>query len=165
MKKILIYVYLIVLVGFMGWLGYKGVAKFRAKEEVEKSQNSLSAIFEKLGVPEAATEQLAMLVYFNSECEHCQYEIKEIQTNLDKFGDVRLALVSHEEPEQAVAFLAKHQLQDYYLSSSRDQVLSAFTGGVPQLLIYRDNELVRHFRGEVKMEAILKALDEAIMLK
>jgi len=159
MKKILIYVYLILLIGFIGWLGYKGVSKLLAKEEVEESQNSLSAIFKKLGVQEAATDQSTILVYFNSECEHCQYEIQEIQTHLHKFANVQLAFVSHEPPAQARAFLAQHDLQDYYLSSSRDQVLRAFMGGVPQLLIYRDGELVRHFRGEVKMETILETLE------
>ena len=158
MKKILIYVYLILLVGFIGWLGYKGVSKFQAKEAVEESQNSLEAIFEKLGVQESEINLATMIVYFNSECEHCQYEIQEIQNNLEKFQDITLAFVSHEPPEQAHAFLTQHQLQDYYLSSNRDQVLSAFTGGVPQLLIYKDNELVRHFKGEVKIEAVLAVL-------
>ncbi|MCP4458861.1 MAG: redoxin domain-containing protein [Cytophagales bacterium] len=159
MKKTLVYVYLTVLVGFIGWLGYKGVSKFQTKREIEGSQNSLESIYGKLGVQGGEISRQTMIVYFNSECEHCQYEVQEIQNNLNRFREVTLAFVSHEPQEQAKAFLTRHQLQDYYLASSRDQVLSAFTGGVPQLLIYKDNDLTQHFKGEVKMEAILASLE------
>ncbi|MCP4458860.1 MAG: hypothetical protein GY816_12685 [Cytophagales bacterium] len=84
MKKLLVFVYLALLIGFLSWLGYKGVSKLQAKEEISDSQNTLISIFEKLGVQEEEADMEIILVYFNSEYEHCQFEIKEIQNNLDR---------------------------------------------------------------------------------
>lgn len=142
------------------WLGVTSISSLKEREHREEIQNKLSSIFESLGIQNDLVDGAILLVYFNSECEHCQWEVREISENLARFENIKLAFVSHEPEEQARAFLTQHKLESFYLKVSADRVMSSFDGGVPQILIYKKGLLERHYRGEVRIEVILEVLDD-----
>lgn len=158
MKKKMILLIGLIIAGLITWLGFSSISSLKEKEGRQEIQKNLSSIFESFGIHDDSYDETVLLVYFNSECEYCQWEVREISENLERFENITLAFVSHEPEEQARAFLAKHNLEQSYLKVSADRVISSFDGGVPQIFIFKMGLLEKHFRGEVKIEGILKAL-------
>jgi thioredoxin-related protein len=105
-----------------------------------------------------------LLVHFNSECEHCQYELDELSKNLNALQHATILLMSSEN----IAVI-KETAQDLgladtpnvsFLKINRDNVFENFGSlSTPHIFIY-DNEhkLIKEFKGETKMEAILQYL-------
>lgn len=143
---------------FMLWFGASTLKNLIKKERIMGIHNSLSLTLGELGTSQLINKP-TVLFFFNSECEHCQWEVNEVSKNLDLFNNNSLLFVSFEPRDEAIEFLQKHQLSQYYLEASPDKVMSTFTGGVPQTFIYKNDNLVKHFKGEVKIEAILNALE------
>ena len=121
--------------------------------------NSLSAMFRSLGIDAATPAGVSMLLYFNSECEHCQWEVKQLSENIDQFADVNLAMVSLEPTDSAYQFLKKHSLEQYFIETNPENIMKTFSGGVPQIFIYEEGELRKKFKGEVKIEVLLEAIE------
>ena len=144
----------------VSWMGYTSVKKLDTKQTITKRQSDLSAMLSQLGQANLNESTSTILIFFNSECEYCQSEIKEIGKNIDQFNQHQLLLASFEREEEAVSFLYEYGLSNHYVKSTPDKVLGAFSGGVPQTLIYHQGKLTRHFKDEVKIEAILEALEE-----
>jgi hypothetical protein len=70
-----------------------------------------------------------------------------------------LLLASFEPQNEAIQFLKEHNLAEHYVNVNPDLLTSTIMGGVPQTFIYKNGELQKHFKGEVKIEAILKVLE------
>jgi len=110
------------------------------------------------------------IIYFNSECEHCQYEIKAIKENIEQFANSNIVMVSGESREAILAFAKEYELSEYsnihVLEDKDDTFFSTFGSNmVPSIFIYGKNKmLIKHFKGETKISAILKYLhqDEAV---
>lgn len=150
----------LLIAGLLTWLGFSSIASLKEKRGRQEIQKNLSSLFESLSVQTDLADESVLFVYFNSECEFCQWEVREIGENLDRFENTKIAFVSHEPEDQARSFLAKHRLESFYLEVPTDRVMSSFDGGVPQIFIYKKGLLKEHFRGEVKVEAILKTLTD-----
>lgn len=158
-KKIVIIIIGAAIFIFILWFGASTMKNLIKKERIKGIQNSLSLTLNELGTSQLINKPTA-LFFFNSECEHCQWEVKEVSKNLDLFEGYHLLFVSFEPRIEAIDFLQKHQLSQYYLEAAPDKVMSTFNGGVPQTFIYKNDELVKHFKGEVKIEAILNTLED-----
>lgn len=115
-------------------------------------------MFISLGLEASVLSEKTMLIYFNSECEHCQWEVKQFSENINQFQDVNLAFVSLEPSDSAYQFLEKHSLQQYFIETHPENIMKTFSGGVPQVFIYEGDELKEKFRGEVKIEKLLEAI-------
>jgi peroxiredoxin len=109
-------------------------------------------------------EKPTVIVYFNTECEHCQYEAKQIVKYQDRFKDVNLYMLSAENIAQIKAFARKMDLDKISnlelgkITVKESFEVFAFTS-IPDILIYNaSGELQKHFKGETKIEAILKYL-------
>jgi thiol-disulfide isomerase/thioredoxin len=105
-----------------------------------------------------------VIVYFNTECEHCQYEATQIVKYQDKFKDINLYMLSAENIAQIKAFAHKmgldkiSNLEMGKITVKESFEVFAFTS-IPDILIYNaSGELQKHFKGETKIEAILKYL-------
>lgn len=107
----------------------------------------------------------ALIIYFNPECEHCQYEARAIRDSLHRFAATNVMLVSDEPLERLQQFAQEYDLADqpniHILYDEKRQFKDFFgTSMVPSIFIYnREQQLVKHFKGETKIEAILKYLD------
>ncbi len=109
-------------------------------------------------------EQVTLLIYFNSECGYCQYEATELVKQADKLQAVNIMMVSSESISQIKTFYQKYNLskiKHLQILKANQQDFYQYFGltGVPNILIYNtQNQLIKHFQGETKMEAIISSL-------
>ncbi|ELR69721.1 hypothetical protein C900_04698 [Fulvivirga imtechensis AK7] len=155
-KAILTLAFLLLLT--IGWVGFKGIRRLNKKAAIEKKQGDLSLMLNQINQADTDITPTTILIFFNSECEHCQEEIKEVSKNIGELKKYQLFLISYEPENEALAFLSRYNLSNFYLKSSPEKVISAFEGSVPQTLIYKKGKLIQHFKGEVKIETILDLL-------
>ena len=160
MKKRVIIIFGVLIILATTWIGYNGIKKLNKKVSIRNSQNDLTQILNGLSHTISDEAPFTILIFFNSGCEHCQWVIQEISKKIDQFSNHQLLLASFEPELEAISFLNRYGLSDYYIKSTPEKVMTSFSGGVPQTLIYRDGKLVKHFKGEVKTEAILEVLEE-----
>ena len=108
-------------------------------------------------------EQAYLIVYFNSECEHCQNEAEQIGKQIDEFDIYQILMISYETKETILAFREKHKLINpsiTFLQDSEYQFDDIFGNSpIPTSFIYnKKRALVKQFKGEVKTEALLNYL-------
>ena len=106
-----------------------------------------------------------MFVYYNSECEFCNEEAKMIQENSTKFSNMQLVFISNESPAAIMAFATKHKLNNYdtisFLSDRKMSFRTTFdVKSLPCMVLYnKDKQLIEKIRGQIKVEALLKKLN------
>ncbi len=171
MRKKLLVVIVISTIGLITWLVYSSVCKLRQKEirkEIVSSVPSLS--FQDLNgnsvlLNEIIAEPKPMvLILFNSECEHCQNETMSISENIDQFDEAMIVFISAEEIDVIRSFGETYSLlgrenilwgQVDYLELTA--VFKSFS--YPNIFIYgKDGHLLKEFKGETRVEAILKVV-------
>lgn len=160
MKRRLVIFLSLGLLLLIGWAVIRIINLSEEKKANEETLQSLDATCNSLGVKLPGHKPYTLLVYFNSECEHCQWELKQLDANLNALNECNLALFSHEPQEQADNYLKTSPLGPFYKHAPIENVMNTFKGGVPQLYIYHNGQLVKHFKGEVKIDAILAVLDK-----
>ncbi|MEM9389001.1 MAG: hypothetical protein AAGA02_00930 [Bacteroidota bacterium] len=160
MRKFFVVVALIPISTALVWMVYYSVKKINSNSKIDLAQNQLSRLFSSLDLAIENVNDPAIIVYFNSECEHCQSEIKSIVKKINSFESHQLFFISHEPQTQALEFLKNYNLEENYIISNPEKVMNAFSGGVPQTLIYSNGLLKKHFKGEVSVEAVLNAIND-----
>lgn len=171
-KKYVILIIFILLFSITGILLYKTVNKIEAKKKIsEKLQNLpeltlLTTDSTHFHNSKINPNQPSVLIYFNSECQFCQYEAKEIKNNILDFKDVNLLMISTEPLSKISAFAKDHDLinipQIQFLQINEEDVYETFGGiSVPSIFIYGpDQKLIKQYRGETKMEAVLQYIKD-----
>ena len=159
MKKKLLIIIGLLVIGLLSWMGYSSIQKLDQKSKLEVIVQNLSSLTNNLGLEVANTDQPAIFMYFNSDCHFCQWEMKEIGENMEKFQNHQLLLASFEPKSEALDFLQQYNLAQHYVEVNPDVLTNTIRGGVPQTFIYENGLLQKHFKGEVKIEAILEVLD------
>ena len=154
MKKILISLTAIILAGIIGWFSYQNHLEHNEQRIYEQKIKSISALYTSLGLQSHPSEKFIMVVYFNSECEHCHWQIEEISKNIILFKNIRMIFVSSEPESQAIDYLSKHKLESTYVNTDSENIFNTFTGGVPQILIYENEQLRKHFVGETEISLL-----------
>lgn len=101
-----------------------------------------------------------LVVYFNSECDHCEREVKDFGENLNKFSGIKLVFVSSEPSDQAISFLSKYNLNKFHVETDTEDIINTFIGGVPQVFVYFDGKLDQHFVGETSVDVIIESLNQ-----
>ena len=105
--------------------------------------------------------------YFNSECDFCQAEIRDILRNIKKFEGIQLLFVSFEPIQKIIMFQATYKLDIYdnivFLSDYKNTFSETFgVKTLPSSLVYDKNgKLVSRNNGVVKVDYLLKALKAA----
>lgn len=144
------------------------IQKISHESEVESIRQSLEdfPLIESDGNQTSSTalcNGTAVLILFNSTCEHCQAEIKDIQNHHVLFKETTIALVSTEPLEVINTFASDLKLDNlshlkcYHVSS--DDLYKHFgTVSYPELYIYKNLRLKSHHKGETKAEVILENL-------
>lgn len=165
------------LVGFVllltaGWLIAHTFHTYREKKDAEEKVQTLQhCCFEsQQGGPTCLDgfnpNQPTVIIYFNPECEHCQYEATEIGRQPDRFAKANMILITPDDSTQRIeAFADKYKLWQVdnlvILYDRKSQFRKYFgTSVFPSVFIYgKDKRLKKQFIGEVKMEAVLKIID------
>lgn len=172
-RRIILIVALFMVSLLVGWIYFQNQAKTKAKSQLKAGLQNLPE-FEFAAIPGMskfdngllALDKPLLLVYFNSECEHCQYEVQEICRNADGFQNKQVVLVSSEDEEAIHKFSEEYELSAYpfikVAKTEAEQFYKTFgTTSTPSVFIYnKDRKLVKDFKGEVKIETLLKYLSE-----
>jgi ahpC/TSA family len=167
-KKVII----VVVVLFLVVMGVQVLKKLQHKEQVQQALAILpefsfctleGASFTNAQLPQ---NNKIVFIYFNTECEYCFYETKDISEQLERFKATTLLLVSNEKKEAIKAFAIKQNLQDksqvIFLQDSTYTFAKQFeANSIPYILVYdaQGKLLLRH-KGQIRAEKLLQLLDE-----
>jgi thioredoxin-related protein len=167
LKKSLVTAGFTTLFALVLFMVYSIVEKVYAKKSVQnKIQNlSVAQLFKMDSTQFQMTSgRPILLFFFNSQCEHCQYELTELKKNLSSFEAVSVLLMSSENiatiKEAAQKFELAASPNAEFVKINRDDVFDNYGSlSVPHLFLYgADRKLIKEFKGETKIEAILQYL-------
>ncbi|HEU5289744.1 MAG TPA: redoxin domain-containing protein [Cyclobacteriaceae bacterium] len=169
MRIVIKWVLLIVLLCTVGWLTNLAFKKVEAgkstKERLSTMPELLLITLDSTTINVSAfIEKSLVLIYFNSECEHCRYEAKDIKNNIASFSKVSIVFMSSESLANILDFAETTGLKNhnniFFTQISSSDAFAAFGNlSVPHIFIYgHDKKLRKEFKGETKAEAILKYL-------
>ena len=111
-----------------------------------------------------SSNRKSILVYFDSGCEHCQYELNQIFINKNSFRDSDVVLMSSELISTIKIYAETNYPVDLanirFAKINQTDAYNTFGSlAVPQIFIYgTDGVLIKEFRGETKMEVVLQYL-------
>jgi thioredoxin-related protein len=107
------------------------------------------------------TKRTKLILYFNSECEHCEKQAKWLSKDIELLSDLEMVFVSFEEMNAIKKFRDLYNfnqknvkfLQDARLTFSNIFEVESF----PSILIYnKKGRLIHKFEGETKVEKLLE---------
>ncbi len=173
MKEIIKIVFPIILFLGVGFMLFKTFKKIEQKNTIALQIKKIPDFEfleiqsnEKFSSKSLKKDIPVLFVYFNTECEHCRYEIKQISHNINKFENCQIIMISIEEPEILKTFTKKHNLlnkKNITILYDKDLMFEEIFGNCPfptSFIYNKKRELVKTFKGEVKIEALLKYLNE-----
>ncbi|MCU0447023.1 MAG: redoxin domain-containing protein [Microscillaceae bacterium] len=105
-KFLIISLLLVLVVSLFAW----SIQRSQARKQAQASRQSLPNFsfydLDSLHVNRAslASGKPTLLIYFNSECEHCQYEATELVKNSSRLKSANVVLVSSEPIRKIKAF-------------------------------------------------------------
>jgi peroxiredoxin len=107
-----------------------------------------------------------VIIYFHPECEHCRYEAAEIGQNAADFGKCQLVMVTPDDSLPRIkAFCTENHLwevDNIEILTDKKNHFPGFFGktGIPSVFVYNtERKLIRFFRGETKIEAIINSIN------
>jgi hypothetical protein len=169
MKKLILYSLIALILTVLTLLASGIVKKMDRKALIEKKISSFPA-FTYLTLTGSSfnsrnlTEGPVMIVRFNPDCEHCEYEISEIAKSSIPSSGIKILLISDAERDRVVSFL-----DPFDLPGDKNIIPLLDTAGtfgevfgtdfIPSIYIYgRDLSLIKSLQGEYKIETILNYL-------
>jgi peroxiredoxin len=105
-----------------------------------------------------------VLIFFHTECEHCQNEVSEIKKHIELFEKTKVYFISIEPIDTIKKFTITNNLTSYSNLSFKhiEGIDSNKQFGIvtfPTIFIYgKENNLLKQYLGEAKLEAITKYL-------
>lgn len=150
----------------------RSVSNLKQKEKALHNKKELSRIMGSLSkasshATELNYEKPTLVLYFNSECEYCQEEFAELESNISGTEDLQICAVSYQTINEIESFAMKYRLlgrPNFFLFQIRpDQVVSTFgKTNVPQIFVYKNNSLVNEYKSKTELKAILRALNDEL---
>lgn len=168
-KRKIIILMVVMVVGLVSFLVAKTISKINHKKEVTEQiaiipHLPVAAIGANKNINWKNTNNPTIILFFNSECSHCQYEAEAIEQKLEAFKNVNLLFVSEEDEDKIKAFSKTYKLDNqaaiWWLQMKPKDVYNTFGNiGVPHIWVYnKEGSLVKEFKGETKVEALLEWL-------
>jgi glutaredoxin len=111
-----------------------------------------------------SSNRKTIVVYFDSECDHCQYELNQIFINSNSFKDSDVILTSSELINTIKRYAERNCPRDLgnirFTKINQDEAYKTFGSlAVPQIFIYgADGILIKEFKGEIKIDVVLQYL-------
>ena len=108
--------------------------------------------------------QPTLLLFFNTTCEHCQYETEQILKNNASFRNSNVLFISRQSNNDIRLFDSTYQVSKYsFIKLLRDSIDYSYKifgiNSFPSSIVYNtEGKLVKSFKGETKIEAIISAL-------
>ena len=114
--------------------------------------------------PATSSSKPTLIILFNPDCEHCQYEAEQLQKRHREFAHASVCLLTTETPARAQAFARQYGLDTLAMmhvgTLPREESYRTFgPTSVPHIFIYgADGNLRKEFKGETKIDALLPHL-------
>ena len=153
----------------LGLLCYFGIKTFQkvSKNMAEQTiaipdfaiKNSNGVVFSKQNLRQSTP---SVFIAFHPECEHCQYEAKSINDKQKELASTNIVLFTSANDSMIHAFSKTYGLDSlknvHILNDSTNAMRQLFAiKAMPTVIIYNaQNQLVKRFNGETKIDAILK---------
>lgn len=166
-RKVLIIIGVLSIVLFFV---YKIVTTAQYKSQLQKNIASLPAFqFTNLQNIFFTNDSLTksrptLLLFFNTTCEHCQYETEQIIKNNASFSNSNVLFISRQSNNDIRLFDSTYQVSKYsFIKLLRDSIDYSYKifgiNSFPSSIVYNtEGKLVKSFKGETKIEAIISAL-------
>ena len=165
-KKTIAVLLLAVGTAFLCYFGIKTL-QIRAQTKLEQTafmpdfaiKNSMGTLFSKQNLRQSTP---SVFIAFHPECEHCQYEAKSINEKQTALQNIQFVLFTSASDSVIRSFSKTYGLDTLknvtVLSDSTGELRRLFdVKKIPTILIYNaQNQLVKRFNGEAKIEAIIK---------
>jgi len=170
MKRYLKFTILAVIGCALAFLSYSIYKKIQYKKEVAERISFIPAFsFVQLNGQVFTSKDIqrnknTLFVYYNSECEYCQSEARQIQENLVGFKNTQLIFISFEPMEDIQNFATTFQLDGspsvLFLQDSKSEFSELFDAKtIPFMLLYNpQQELVQQYKGATNITNVLKHL-------
>lgn len=170
MIKKVIQILLFLILVFLIYFGNNGLIKEQEKNKIKTVIQSIpNLVFYDLNGDTISfnrnNPKAKVIVYFHPNCEHCQYETKELIKNEEKFTNTEILMISPApigELKEFIQFYKINQSNTIRILWDKDQEFEEKFGPCiyPTVFIYKYNQLQKKYVGEVKIETILKNLIE-----
>lgn len=166
MKRKLAFIFLFIVLGAIGYLGFSIYDELQQKQAVKKRIAELpkfSAVNlegETIQSHKLTGRTPLILTYFNTGCDFCRAEITSMRKHQGLQEKTDIYLVSDESSKVLRKFVSEFQLDSLQtiqvLQDTSRKVKELFgVKGVPSTFIYdRDGKLLKNFQGETKAEVL-----------
>lgn len=160
---------LVCLFLFLSMIGLWSCNQSKRSEETSKPEvNELPYLtYQTLEGDTVSTRNLpggSILILFNTECDHCQREAKEISEKMDAFKTYELLFIAADSVHKIDNFSKTYQLADkpnvkFGRAEYQDVFMNFGSIPTPSVYIYsRERKLVKSFLGETPVEELIKYL-------
>lgn len=172
MIRKLAFIFLFIVLGTIGLLGYSIFTELKEKQAVSERIAMLPAFSainfedETVQSESIASARPVILTYFNTGCDFCQAEISSIRKHKKLHQKADIYLISDESKAGLKQFAKDFKLDSLQaiqvLHDSNKQVKELFgITGVPTSFVYNnENKLVKSFKGETKAEVLYELVKE-----
>jgi peroxiredoxin len=168
MKKFVGFILILLILGLVGWMIYTSVKTLSKKEALAENIQEVPEFSlllmdnSSISIRKNYTQSPLLLIYFNSECEYCKAEAREIVKNRELLTGIEMIFISLEPLQNIKRFgdgIGLSSMPNVLLGKIDDKTADGILGitSAPQLFIYnRDGKLTKQFKGSTKIEAIIK---------
>lgn len=117
------------------------------------------------------SDKCLLLIYFNTQCDFCQFELKELEKSVSKFENTEIVLISAEPLDTLRKFGQKYQFHLYpnagFYHCCYDTLQKHFGKLIsPTTFIYgTDGKLIRQFNGTTRIDEMLKVIRQLPLKK
>lgn len=168
-KNIYKYLFITILLSTLTYMGFMIYTNLKIKAIATERIKTLPYFeFKTLNNKDFKSTEIintpTVIMYFNSNCEHCLYEISEVYRRRDAFQDYKVIMVSSEEITKLKQISKKYVLDSlsfvHILQDSKREFRLIFGSEVtPSIYIYSSGKQLRKlFIGETQIDAILQYL-------
>jgi thioredoxin-related protein len=165
LKKLITTICTVSFISILLFLGYSILDRVEHKKQAyNKIQNIPSAkLFGLDSLPYTLPNASRLcLIYFDSGCDHCQYELRSISKNISSFKNTNIVFFSTENIDIIKKIPASYGFSGIqnivFVKINNEDVYNEFGQlSLPHIFIYgKDSKLIKEFKGETKVQAILK---------
>lgn len=172
MKKLAASLFLAAMLGSIGYLARIIFHTIEQNKQAALNRDTIpeftlqtltGEIFTKQDLP---TNKPSLIIYFSPDCQHCHYEASVIRDSIQRLSDISILWVSQASKETLRNFAEEYDLTNYsniFILQDQGNAfkrLMAITIS-PAILIYNEEQkLITLFKGETKIDTILKYLGD-----
>ena len=164
MKKQLIITIIACIMALLAYFGFQIYKKIEAKKVFSQQIKRIpkTNTFQWIGKQAPNNDTPTIILFFNPDCDHCQYEAKAILEHQSDFKTTNFWWVTTVDSSAINTFSKKYHLdklpKHFFAKLPAEKVVQTFGSvSVPHIFIYdKAGVLQKEFRGETKIEALLK---------